>query len=139
MQESLSQEPRGYKPIQLEYREGHFWLPDGVMFQPDFEISPNPESIALFVEYERTFGRGKAFEITHQTTEESRQQGILEKYGGREMLSRFKRFAQLVPIVTLSGEKKNVEKLIKELKDFRREYSALYEDADQHPNPGHPY
>ncbi|OGI82636.1 hypothetical protein A3I95_01355 [Candidatus Nomurabacteria bacterium RIFCSPLOWO2_02_FULL_44_12] len=109
------------------------------MFEPDFEVVAKSEAIALFVEYERTFGRGKAFEITHQTTAESRSLEVLSKYGGHSVVTEFEKFAYLVPIVTRSGEAAIANRIIGELKDFRRKYPLLYEDADQHPTAGHPY
>jgi hypothetical protein len=130
----------GYKPIDLEYRDGHFWMPNGVRFDPDFKVIPEPNRIALFIEYERTFGRGKAFEITHEITEESRNPEVIEKYGGYDMKVYFDKFSYSVPIVTEGGgDEEMAQKLIKQLKEFRLKFSQLYEDANEHEEPGHLY
>jgi len=132
--------PKGYKPMELDYRDGHLWLPNGVRLKPDFEVGSERWQIDLFIEYERTFGRGKAFEITHQITEESQNPEMLSKYGGNSILNEFEYFASLVPnIVAVKENKEAAPKFIHRLREFRKRYPLLYEDADEHPNPGHIY
>jgi hypothetical protein len=130
----------GYKPLELEYRDGHLWMPNGVRFEPDFKVGPDQRQIDLFIEYERTFGRGKAFEITHQTSAESQKPEVLERYGGPTMLSHFEHLSQDVPLIT--GDIENAsyaEKYIKQLQKFRTDYPKLYEDSVKHTESGHPY
>ena len=132
------EDPKGYKPLELTYKDGHLWLPDGVRFDPDFTVGSERWQIDLFIEYERTFGRGKAFEITHQITEESRDPKTIEKYGGESMLYEFSELASYVPSIVSLEENKNVAlKFVNRLKRFREKYPLLYDDADQYPNAGH--
>ena len=140
LEDSINNFDPGYKPIKLEYKEGHFWLQNGVRFEPDFELINEPKRIALFIEYERTFGRGKAFEITHKTTEESRRPEVIKKYNGQDIISVFERFSYIVPMVTMGGgDSALIEKLMLQLKNFRNEHTLLYEDAEDHQEPGHDY
>ena len=132
--------PKGYKPLELEYHDGHLWMSDGVRFDPDFPVGPERWQIDLFIEYERTFGRGKAFEITHGITEESQDPEIVKRYGGDSMIYDFQELAFLVPnAVALTENKSSAKGLTRRLREFRKKYPQLYEDADQHQSPGHQY
>ena len=55
----------GHPPLLLERKGEEIWTTDGRKLMPGFNIGPDPWHLNLFVEYERTFGRGKAFAITH--------------------------------------------------------------------------
>jgi len=133
----------GYKPLELTYRDGHLWMSNGTRFEPDFPVGSERWQIDLFIEYERTFGRGKAFEITHSPLRPALDPRILKKfYNGidpSEIQFEWKRIVAQMKRIVVSGTESETKELVEKIKDFRKKYLFLYDDAEKHAEPGHPY
>lgn len=123
--------PKGHPPLELEWREGHYWFPDGSMLDPDFPIGPEPYHKELFVEYERSFGRGIANYITHSPRFGPKvlHSSRLYPYGGHQLLDDYDECRRVIAQTTLSGNENEVRALIEKIREFRRKYPKLYDDA----------
>ncbi|MDP2704269.1 MAG: hypothetical protein Q8P01_03520 [bacterium] len=119
----------GYQP--LEYREGEFYTPEGNLVRPMYQIGHEEWHRQLFIEYERTFGRGNAFDITHQAmgkmpvTAEG-QKIFFEKYG-KDVRTAYNKLTRAIPLMG-RGSQEQCETFIQGLKEYRRSHTALYED-----------
>ncbi len=136
--------PRGYKPLELEYRDNHLWMADGTLFQPDFEVGSERHQIDLFIEYERSFGRGRAFEATHKPRVGNIDPRIAKEfYGSIENYHSIPRDWDKIRFriaeIVKSGTPEEARELIKKIREFRRKYPTLYSDAPDHQGPGHIY
>jgi hypothetical protein len=133
--------PKGYKPLELEYRDNCLWMPDGTLFIPDFEVGQERHQIDLFIEYERTFGRGRAFEATHTPLRPNVDPRVKAKiYGAADPFSiqfDWQKISKLIKEPVKSGTPAQARELIQRIRDFRKKYPNLYDDANDHPTPGH--
>ncbi len=114
--------------LSLEYRDGKLFTTEGVRFIPDFPIGMEQHHIDLFVEYERTFGRGGANYYTHVDMNMA-QVLKLEKNYGQGFRSAYRTLAKKTAPIVLNGNKEQTDQLIEELRDYRKKYPKLYEDV----------
>ncbi len=120
-------DPKGHPALELTYKEGSYYLPHGAVLIPDFGIGPEEHQKRVFVEYERTFGRGLAFDITHRSFVDPR---VYLKYGGFDLVNDYLKIANNIRPIALNGTKDEADEVINKIKDFRRKYSALYSDVE---------
>lgn len=120
-------EPIGHEPI--EYRNGKWYLPGNELSQPDFNIGPQEHNRAVFIEYERTFGRGFAYDVTHRTRQNSvykKERKDINQEREQIILSEYNR---LRGSTVFSSDKEKSDRMIDELRNFRRKYPELYIDV----------
>ncbi|GEM_PF-2124532 len=134
--EQFDHEPKGYQPLELDFRDGHYWLPDGSMLEPNFIIGPSVCHKELFIEYERTFGRGTARDVTHSPRigPHVLNTQILLPYGGHNILDDYDAIRRSISEVTSRGTEEEARNLIVKIKEFRRKYPKLYDDSDEEIN-----
>lgn len=114
----------GYFPMQIERgKDGKLYLPDGTEVLPNIAVGPEDHHLRLFVEYERTFGRGKAKYLTHS--------GMEEKDFVREYHELAERHGQ----IAVRGSPEEIEKFIHDLENYRKKHPELYEDVKQKGKP----
>lgn len=133
--------PKGYKSLELEYRDGHLWMPDGTMLEPDFLVGIERHQIDLFIEYERSFGRGRAFMVTHGILRIQDPRIMIRDFGSTEnyfsLMKEYESIANEISALTSSGSQEDCLVMIERIKEFRKKCPNLYSDADKHTEPGH--
>lgn len=126
--ENTAKDVEGHPPIRYE-NEG-FICPERGRVVPEFRVGPEEYHRQLFIEYERTFGRGKAKYITHGNgayvpgTESEKQ--FNERYG-KGVLEEYSKLTGVVPLMNI-GNEEQCHEAIEELKDYRRRHPGLYDD-----------
>ena len=131
-----AKDPKGHPP--LEHVKGRvFKTPEGTFVRSMYELGSEEYHAELFIEYERTFGRGMAKSVTHggpvagyPLREELRQPGVQHRLQA-EWAGNGARSANLMR----SGSAEEVRENIQWLKDYRARYPGLYDDV---PDPGAP-
>jgi hypothetical protein len=120
-----SQQPDvlGHKP--LEYRDGKFFNSEGKEAHTNFAVGPQDSQKQVFIEYERTFGRGIAFSVTHGLSDapvgvDSRQ----ARLDYRDLINIAQKAMQ-------NGTEEDCEQAISDLRQYRSRYPELYSDAKQ--------
>jgi hypothetical protein len=108
--------------------EGKILLYEEVV--PDVNIGPKKWHEDLFIEYELTFGRGMAYDVTHGfATPSTTPLEIKKRSEIEDDYTRIKdSFAY--PSTVSSGSEEDANRIIKELQDFRRKYPELYTDIE---------
>jgi len=127
MHESFHEEDKspGYLPMQIVRKEdGKLYLPDGTEVLPNIPVGPEEYHLRLFIEYERTFGRGNAKYATHfgegnPIEEQKYGQGFIEEY--HDLAYRYGSIA-------VRGNAEDAEAMIRELEAYRKRHPGLYED-----------
>lgn len=113
--ENLNPEPsktiEGYPPLKLIRRESEIWTEDGRRLIPHFKIGPQQYHVDLFVEYERTFGRGKAFAVTHNPI----SGGIYA-----DARKEHQELAGLMASTVSRGTEEECQAFIERIKDYRK-------------------
>jgi|SRR3989344_7524874 len=111
----------------LEFRDGHFWFPDGTLATPDVEIGLEEYHRQLFIEYEISFGRGKAKFMTHSGMP---GQQILSLHGEAAMsyLSDYQTIASEYVKLIKNGSQAEIRILTSKIKEYREKYPWLYEE-----------
>lgn len=118
--ESKRNNVEGHPPLLLERRGEEIWTKDGKKLIPDFEIGPNQWNINLFVEYERTFGRGMARAITHHP--------ISSHMYGNERNDYFE-LAGKIGLAINNGTEIECRDFIENLREYRNKYPKLFDDV----------
>ncbi|HEY4498842.1 MAG TPA: hypothetical protein VJH94_02130 [Candidatus Paceibacterota bacterium] len=119
----------GHPPLELERKGEEIWTTDGRKLIPDFEIGPEHHHIDLFVEYERTFGRGKAYDITHVDNRNVHPRLLVARI-------HYHQLAYAAPTVIKGGTKAECENLIARIREYRDKYPDLFDDIDaNNPRP----
>ncbi len=122
--------PPGYPPLRIQRRDGRLWLDNGNLLEPTIPIGPEDHHIKVFVEYERSFGRGQAKYITH-SSELYDQPNMVELYGegfGEE----YRQLAEDYGAAAY-GTPQLAEEYINRVKEYRLKHPRLYEDVDSPP------
>ncbi len=117
----LSKTIEGHPPLTLIRREGEIFTEDGRRLMSDFKIGPEQHHIDLFCEYERTFGRGKAFAITHHPI----SGGIYA-----DARKEYQELTGLIASTVFRGTKEECEKFIERIKGYRDKHPALFGDVE---------
>ena len=119
---------KGYSP--LRFKNGQWFFPDGRVANPSFSVGKEEHHRELFVEYERSFGRGNAFDVTH---------AHLGTFGlsseKKEAIAEYQVFASQAPPLIHGGSKEQVVEIIQRIKDFRGKFPWLYVDATDEAAP----
>jgi len=128
--ERSDKEIEGHPPIQ--FIEGKYICLERGLVSPEFDIGPEEYHRKLFIEYERTFGRGEAKHLTHGganylpgTDSEER---FNKKYGPN-LVEEYQKFASQIRGLLFNGEKEKCDNMMKELGEFRRKHPNLYSDV----------
>jgi len=127
MREANVDDPKGYKALALERREGRLWLPNGTELVPNISVGPEPYHLDLFVEYERTFGRGNAKYATHDF-EIYDQPNAIKKYG-EGFGDEYKALSSEYSEVIARNSEQDTRTLVEKIKEYRRRHQGLYIDA----------
>lgn len=130
------EDPKGHPS--LIYKDGHFWFPEfdrvhgtRIHATPNMKIGPEEYHRDLFIEYERTFGRGRAYNFTHEFIPSIHE--IRKEYGeeAEQFLDDYHNLAnEYSRVVGKKGSRKKTEELIKKIKDYRKKYPWLYGDVE---------
>ena len=116
----------GYPPMQIVRKEdGKLYLPDGTEVLPSIPIGSEEHHLRLFIEYERTFGRGNAKYVTHF----GEGNPIEEQKYGEGFIEEYHDLAYRYGLIATRGSAKDVEIMIRELVAYRKRHPNLYEDA----------
>ncbi len=114
----------GYEPLQVEWREGRMYRADGIEVVPNIPVGKEVYHHKLFIEYERTFGRGNAKFITHMYLYEDYHPQLIELYGAG-FLDEYRDLRDRYTGMTYAAEPE-VNKYIEELNQYRKRHSRLY-------------
>lgn len=127
--EKEKDEPRGYYPIR--YENGQYICPERGVVRPQFPVGKEEYHRNLFIEYERTFGRGNAKYVTHGggpyikgTDSETR---FNERYG-EGAIEEYHDLQNVIPLMNF-GTREKCEEAIEKIKEYRRKHLALYKDV----------
>ena len=132
--QSWESRPLGHPPLEVHRDEDALRLASGDLLEPTIPVGPEEHHILLFVEYERTFGRGHAKYITHEEVHETETgiqtygAGYLDEY--RQLASDYSTAAR--------GTEAEVHAFITRLDDYRAAHPKLYEDVGGGRKPGAP-
>lgn len=118
---------KGYQALRFE--SGSWFFPDGRLAAPDFSIGPEEYHRELFIEYERSFGRGKAKDVTHA------QLGSVFPVAYKEAIKAYQPISSKAPSLMNMGSREQVQRAIQEIKDFRRKFYWLYDDVKKETEP----
>lgn len=128
---SDEQDP-GYLPMQISRVGDKLQLPDGTGVLPNISVGPKHHHLELFIEYERTFGRGQAKYLTHASGIETPK--LVAKYGAGFRAEYLQLAAEHSGVY--QGTEEEVAAYIEKLLAYRMRHPKLYEDAK--PKDGQP-
>jgi hypothetical protein len=104
-------------------------------FVSQFDLGPEPHHQTAFIEYERTFGRGKAFGITHDDGYHRRPfPGQPERLEHRAV-ERYKPLAANARYMMLRATQEQVTAFVEQLSCFRCDFQELYDDVREAKRP----
>ena len=123
----------GWPPLVLG-GDGNIYTPEGILIKPDHYVGPEKWHKQMFIEYERTFGRGLAKRETHiEANAMSAARRVFErKYGegyGNLMEDYRKIMNEYFKAMEDGPEK--AEEIKSKIQGFRRHYPKLYKDVNQ--------
>lgn len=122
----------GHSPI--KFVNGEFVCFERGIVKPQFEVGSQEYQRNLFIEYERTFGRGRAFDLTHDLGGANYVPGtdsekkFHEKYGSN-LKEEYQEFSGRIRSFLSRGTKEDCEEMINELSEFRKRHPGLYSDV----------
>ena len=129
-------DPKGHPPL-IHVKGRVFKTPEGTHVRSMYELGPEEYHAGLFIEYERTFGRGMAKVITHggpisgyPLREELRKPDVQ-----RRLQAEWARNGARSANLMRAGTAEEVRENIQWLKDYRARYPGLYDDV---PDPDAP-
>jgi len=109
----------------LELRENGFIYDEkGKRVSPDFAVGQEKHHKLGFIEYERTFGRGVAKNLTHNIL----MPHEIEKYG-EDFQKDYRSLANQAMTVLVNGTREEINEFTSALKEYRQKYPFLYEDV----------
>lgn len=110
----------GQKPMGVpdDSKRQVFLTPEGQEVTSQFDIGPASHHQQVFIEYERTFGRGKAKEETH-------------KEGQSLIRTEYRALASFATYMMLASTNEEAVAYIERLATFRSNHPELYSDAAQ--------
>lgn len=122
--------PKGYLPIR--YENGQYICPERGVVRPEFPIGEEEYHRNLFIEYERTFGRGNAKDTTHSygypkyIPGTDSEKDFFERYGDG-VIEEYRELQNAIPLMKF-GTKEQCEEAIAKIREYRRKHSGLYSD-----------
>jgi hypothetical protein len=122
-------EPKGHPPIR--YEDGQYICPERGRVRPEFPIGKEEYHRRLFIEYERTFGRGWAKYITHgggQYIPGTESEKKFNESYGEKAIEEYRELQNTIPLMNL-GTKKQCEEAIAKIIEYRRKHPGLYADV----------
>lgn len=121
----------GYTPLQIERRDGKLWLPNGTLLIPSIEVGTEGYHLDLFIEYERTFGRGNAKLATHLGEEN----GLTEELYGADFITEWKELATAYGQAARTPDPQLTQQVIQRFKEYRLKHPNLYHDKAEKEAP----
>lgn len=120
--------PKGHAPIQ--YVDGKYICPERGLVVPQFQIGPESYQRDLFIEYERSFGRGIAKDITHGIVPLplGAHQMISGLYG-ENPIEEYRAISGKAIGLMARGSQEDVGSMIQEIRKYRAKHSGLYNDV----------
>ncbi len=120
----------GHPPI--EYIDGNYACPERGLVRPEFDIGPEEYHRKLFIEYERTFGRGQAKFLTHGGANyipgTDSEKKFNEKFGPN-VIEEYREFSNKIRFLLYRGKREDCEDMIIKLGEFRNRHPNLYSDV----------
>jgi hypothetical protein len=122
--ESLQKE---WSPLRFE--NGRYVTLKGNEVVPDWSLEPGSgeHHRSVFIEYERTFGRGEAKYVTHSSEDEL--PGQVQVYG-KGFLNEYKQLAGEYHEAATRSMPEEARRYIERLQAYRRNHPGLYRDAE---------
>ncbi len=118
--------PKGHPP--LVYLEGQlFRTSTGQIVKSEWPLGPQSFHKDLFIEYERTFGRGLAKDITHGlgfSSTPANLKGHVDK-----LQKEYEEIAININSISFSGYEQDVKEEIQKIREYRAKYPDLYIDV----------
>lgn len=139
-QEGQSTQPsnnvEGWPSLVLR-NDGQIYTSDGIVVTPNHYVGLEPWHKGMFIDYERTFGRGIAKIETHNTRGERNPELLDRRYGPGYAGVRedYQSIEQEYGQIMRSGSPEEAERIKQRLQEFRNKYPRLYQDV---PNPNKP-
>ena len=128
-----SEDVKGHPPI--KYIDGRYICPERGWVRPEFSVGPEEYHRNLFIEYERTFGRGLAKDLSHgplgfpsYMDDPDFEKKFNEEYG-QNLKEEYRELSSKSVGYMCNGSKKVCENTIKELKEYRRKHPKMYSDV----------
>ncbi|MFC1645027.1 hypothetical protein ACFL08_03300 [Patescibacteria group bacterium] len=119
----------GHDPI--KYDDGVYICPKRGEVVPQFPIGSEDYHRNLFIEYERTFGRGNAKFITHgqkgYISGTESETTFFNKYG-EGVIDEYRELTGLTTAMN-RGTQEQCEDGIRKLREYRKKHSGLYSDV----------
>lgn len=124
--------PKGHPP--LVHVEGRiFRTHEGELVRSQWPLGPEPYHRDLFVEYERTFGRGLAKAASHGLAYAPIPQELKDQ--AKQIQDDYWPLASQVKRLSLTGTAEQIKEEIQKIRRYRAKYPALYSDV---PDPHAP-
>lgn len=120
----------GYPPLEINRGQDGKLYRGSLEFVPsqDMPIGPEAHHLQVFLEYEQTFGRGKAKQLTHDI--ELRHRADIETKYGTGFGDDYERLRDGYDQAASRSTQADAEAYIQLLRSYRMRYPKLYEDAD---------
>lgn len=121
--------PKGHPS--LVYIDGQlFKTQEGDVVKAEWALGPEKFHKDLFIEYERTFGRGLAKAITHGI-ELPMSSSI--KQNLNKLQKEYAKLASNITRISFSGTEQEVRDEIQKIREYRAKYPDLYTDVMENP------
>jgi len=131
VEKKIEKDVKGHPPI--KYINGKYICPERGVVNPEFNIGPKKYQRDLFIEYERTFGRGQSKFLTHGgaifVIAETNSEKEFNKNYGENLVKEYKEFSDSISNLLYRGDQNTCEDTINKLKQYRRNHSELYSDV----------
>lgn len=125
-------DPKGHTP--LVFAENNlFRTPKGDLVRPEWPIGSESYQRELFIEYERTFGRGMAKDISHGLGFSKIPSSLKSQID--VLQQEYINIAARIGYLSFSGSEEDVRQEIQKIKEYRAKYPELYEDVDKIEKP----
>lgn len=119
-------DPKGHPPLVFVERD-LFRTPKGDVVKSEWPIGSESYHRELFIEYERTFGRGMAKDITHGLGFIPIPSDLKPKI--KMLQKEYWEMAGRIRNLSLSGSEEIVRQEIQKIKEYRSKFPELYLDV----------
>lgn len=125
-------DPKGHPPL-VFVENNLFRTPKGDLVRPEWPIGPKSYHRELFIEYERTFGRGMAKDISHDLGFSKIPFSLKSQIN--ILQQEYRDIAGRIGYLSFSGSEEDVKREIQKIKEYRSKFPELYEDVDRMEKP----
>jgi hypothetical protein len=112
-----------------------FITPDGKPVTSQFDLGGGDHHRKLFIEYERSFGRGEAFLATHPGPGGARLVPNDWPQRKKDIFNGYMPLAEKAARMMRHGTEEDVAIFIAELRAYRQKFPEIYEDAQSAKRP----